>query len=318
MSLSPTNQNLPLYKTVVRPLLFIIGLIFFIFLLIRSWNETKEVFISLNWGLFFLSLFIALLDNILLSVLFQNLLTKYDLHLTYPRVNQMYFYGQVAKYIPGRFWSILYQTTFVNQRGATSAILFANLDLTSAGILRNIAIALALILFFTQPWFAGFIFLGSVAFFWYFCKSCWIASFFKLLTSRIKFFAQHITSCQPNIYHSTILLVGSVSWVTYLLANFLLMEAAFNFPPQEAALYIAYFSLAWVIGVIAIIIPAGIGIRELVFVFLAQQLGQAHMVSTETLISIAIIYRFWHILLEFMGVGIATGLNFWQNKVYVN
>lgn len=299
----------PFYKTILRPTLFIIGLFFFIALIVRSWPEIQDILQTLNWSLFLFSAIIALLDNVLFSFLFQNLLTKYNFNIDYPRIGQMYFYGQMAKYIPGQLWAVLYHATFLQRRGATSAMLFANLDLMAAVILRNIAIALAIILFYRQAWFAVIIFIMGSFSFWYLSKSCWIARIFQFATGYFKAFAGYISPCETCSKNRNIWLVAISTWVTYLTANFLVMKAAFNFPIEQSALYIAYLSLAWVVGVIAIAIPAGIGIREIVFIFLAQSMGQGQALSVEMLAAIAIVFRFWHILLEFGGLGFSCVLN---------
>ncbi|MBK7918591.1 MAG: flippase-like domain-containing protein [Chloroflexi bacterium] len=303
MSNDPAINKPPFYKTILRPTLFVVGLLFFIALIARSWTEIKDILQTLNWSLFLFSAFIALLDNVLFSFLFQNLLTKYNFDIDYPRIGKMYFYGQMTKYIPGQLWAILYHATFLQRRGATSAMLFANLDLMAVIILRSIAIALAIILFYQQAWFAVIIFIIGSFGFWYLSKSCWIARIFQFVAGYFKAFTHHISLCETCSKNRNIWLVAVSTWVTYLTANFLVMKATFNFPMEQSALYIAYLSLAWVVGVIAIAIPAGIGIREIVFIFLAQSMGQGQAPSVEMLAAIAIVYRFWHILLEFGGLG---------------
>ena len=309
----PTQSSV--YQTVIRPALFLLGLTFFAILFVNSWNEIKQILQTLNWYLFFLSALFALLDNVLFSFLFQSLLTKYGFHIDYPRIGKMYFYGQMAKYIPGRFWSILYHATFLKQRGATSAVLFANLDLTAVVILRNLAIAMALVLFYYQIWLAGIMFiLGSFAF-WHLSKSCWLANILRFVAGQFKTFSQNISSCVTCPNNKNVLLISTSSWVTYLVANFLVMKAAFNLPTEQAALYVAYFSIAWVIGVISFVVPAGIGVREITFIFLAQYMNQGQAVGVEFLAAIAIVYRFWHIILELGGLYIGFVLGYFKQRV---
>ena len=294
----------PIYKAIIRPALFFIGLVFFAFLIIRSWQETQNILRTLNWPLFLLSALIAVADNALFSFLFQTLLTKYNFYIDYPRIGQMYFYGQIAKYIPGRFWSVFYHATFLQRPGVTKIMLFANLDLTAVGMLRNVVIAIALILFYRQAWLAGIVFvLGSLAF-WYFSKSCWIARIFQFVTRHLKSSSDNISRCTTSNNNKNILLINVGTWTTYLTANFLLMKAAFNLPVEEAAPYIAYFALAWVVGAISFIVPAGIGIREITFVYLVRYMGQGQVTGIETITAIAIVYRFWLILMELGGLGI--------------
>lgn len=312
MPVPPTRASV--YKRIIRPILFITGLIFFIFLVVRSWHEIQALWQTINWLLFFLSVSVAILDNILLSILFRNLLTKYAFHLKYSHVGRMFFYGQIAKYIPGRLWNVLYHATFSQQPNATSAMLFTNLDLMNLGILRTFTIALALILFPRQPLVAGSLFIvGAIAFI-YFSNSCWIAHIFQFIAYRIEKLRHNLAQCHIEIYWATLLLIYSGLWITFLTANFLLM-AAMGFSLQESALYIAYFGIAWILGVISFVMPAGIGIREVAFVFLAGYLGQGQIADAAMLAAIAIIFRFWQICLDIGGLGVGFVLSLYE-RIY--
>jgi len=291
-----------------------IGLIFFILLISHSWQETKLIFRTLNWPLFLLSIIIATLDNVLFSVLFQQLLTKYGFYIDYLRTGQMFFFGQIAKYIPGRFWGVFYHATFFQRPGATKDLLFANLDLTSISMLRNTFIAVFLVLFQWNSVLAFFVAFLGTGLFWFFTRSYWITYFFYLLFGKAssKF---DKTQCHSKLNNPLVILIGSLSWITFLLANFLIMRSAFNFTTAEAMPYIAYFEIAWVVGVLSFIVPAGIGVREITFIFLAQTFNQNQAVSVEVLSAIAIVYRFWQILLEFGSLGIGLILKKIEKKL---
>ena len=233
MSNDPAINKPPFYKTILRPTLFVVGLLFFIALIARSWTEIQEILHTLNWPLFLLSASIALVDNVLFSFLFQNLLTKYNFIIDYPRIGQMYFYGQMAKYIPGQLWAVLYHATFLQRPGAASATLFANLDLMGVAILRSIAIAFAIILFYRQMWLAGIVFVLGVFGFWYMSKSCWIARVFQFAASYFKSVSRNISPCESCADNRSIWVIAVCTWVTYLAAYFMVMKAAFNFPRSE-------------------------------------------------------------------------------------
>jgi glycosyltransferase 2 family protein len=298
------------YKSLARSALFVIGLLFFLALLVRSWHEIGGLLQTLNAKIFLLSLLVALVDNVLFSVLFQSLLGKYGFHVDYPRIAQMYFYGQIAKYIPGRFWGVLYHAAFLQQRGATSGVLFANLDLMVVVILRNITLAAAIILFYRQAWLISMVLIIGSLGFWYLSRSCWIASTARFASSRAGYFAVSFSSCAPCSDHRKILTINVATSITYITANLLLLKAVFDLPVQESAIYVAYFSLAWIAGVLSIIVPAGIGIREITFIMLAHYMGQGQSATVEFLAAIAVVYRFWHTLLELSGVGLGFVLRY--------
>ncbi|MBT3422846.1 hypothetical protein HN680_02650 [Candidatus Peregrinibacteria bacterium] len=307
-------KNNIFYKNILRTILFIVGAVFFVTLIIRSWNEIQTILQTLNWSLFILSIFVAMLDMILFSFLFQQLLKKYDFDIDYPRIGQMFFYGQIAKYIPGRLWSVFYHATFLKRPGATKAMLFANLDLTAVGMLRSLVIAVTLILYQRNILIALIIAILGIIIFWLLTRSCWIARIFK------NFFRRNQTNktvpCQSKIDDPVVHLIGILNWVTFLIANFLVMQSAFGFSVTESTPYIAYFGIAWVVGVLSFIVPAGIGIREITFIFLAQVFNQNQIVTLELLTAIAIVYRFWQIFIEFGSIGIGFILSkFHHNRI---
>ncbi len=59
--------------------------------------------------------------------------------------HRLFFYGQIAKYVPGKIWGILYQATSVNQKGASSSIAAANLDLMVISILSYLFLGMSLL-----------------------------------------------------------------------------------------------------------------------------------------------------------------------------
>jgi len=302
------------FKTTLRPLLFIVGVGFFILLIIQSRKETSAILSSINWPFFLISALIAVGDNIIISFLFRSLLQKYGFALDYPRIGEMYFFGQMAKYIPGRFWSILYHATFLDRPGATKATLFANLDLTAVMLWRNIAIAGALIAFYQNFWLAGIVFAAGTAVFWQLSRSCWLTTITQFVMRWLKRDGNG-RLCTPNQNATPIWVISLLTWIAFLGANFLLMQAALGYEARQAAFYIAYFGLAWVVGVISFIIPAGVGVREVTFIFLAQTFGQGNDTTIATLAAIAVVYRFWQVLHEVGGLAVGFILNRYRRRL---
>ena len=311
-STQKASRNNIFYKNILRPILFVVGLVFFIILIFRSWDEMQTVLQTLNWPLFILSIWVAMLDTILFSLLFQQILKKYDFNVDYPKIGQMFFYGQIAKYIPGRLWSVFYHATFLQRAGATKVILFANLDLIAISILRSFVIAVTLILLQWNSLVALIIAILGTIIFWLLTRSCWIAHIFQAFFRRNQ--ANKAALCQTKINDRIVYLISILNWVTFLVANFLVVQSAFGFSLTESAPYIAYFGIAWIVGVLSFVVPAGIGIREIVFIFLAQIFNQDQTVTLELLTAIAIVYRFWQILLELGSMGIGFTLSKFNRK----
>jgi uncharacterized membrane protein YbhN (UPF0104 family) len=69
-------------------------------------------------------------------------------------------------------------------------------------------------------------------------------------------------------------------WGTYGAAFWLTARALFGAPVSELPLYIGAFAAAWVVGLVVVFAPGGIGVREAVIVaLLSSRLGEAHAIA---------------------------------------
>ncbi len=284
----------------IRSILFLLGIIFFSILTVNSWQETKEFLSGVKWFLFLVAILLGIADHIVVSLVFQSFLKKYGMVVTYSSVGKMYFYGQMSKYIPGRFWNVLYQRSFVQIPGATGSLLFTNIELLAGFIIRNTAIAITLILAGLQVVLAVGVYLSGAVGFWLIGRSTFIVYSIRWIANKIKrpLGEKYQIAHKPESLYMFFLYL--LATMTFLSSNFLMMYATFNFSVKESFPYIAFLSLAWVVGVITLVVPAGMGVRELVFVTLASMSGANH--SLEALAAIAVVYRFWHILQEIGGM----------------
>ena len=126
MKILTSNQNFAYYKNLLRPLLFIIGLLFLAVLVIHSWDKLLQLLPTIHWPFFILSVLIGFLGNLFTSFFFKELLHKYGIEVTNQLAHKIFFYAQIAKYIPGKVWVLFYQAMLVNKIGATRMMLFAN------------------------------------------------------------------------------------------------------------------------------------------------------------------------------------------------
>jgi len=291
-------------KNKIRSSLFVIGCLFLTVFACSSQQEIQGIIGNVYWPLIFLSAFIAVVDNLFVCLLFQDILAKYNIEVKFAIVGQMYFWGQMAKYIPGRFWSILYHASYIGKPGSTIAMTFANIDITLLMIWRNIAIALVLLTFFSHLAISILFFIVCSFIFLFFSQSYWLSYLATRLPKRFSTIAKDASYVKKTQKPVKTISIFIGSCVAFLAANFTVLNATLDLSILESTYYISYFGLAWVVGVVAFIVPAGMGIRETVFIFLAQLTSQGQAFDTDTLIAIAVIYRFWQILHEIIGIGI--------------
>ena len=291
------------FLKIIRTLLLTAGIFFIAVLISQGWQEIRHILKETKPGLFLLSILFAVTGNLILSILFRNSLRKYGHEITIRMTNKLFFYGQIAKYVPGKIWSIVLQKSFLEKAGSTSAILFSNIDLMAISIIINATIALCLILFNISLVFPLLIYVtGGIA--------CLIVSRSRLIYTLarailIKFKqlggipSLHKDGASSSMF---IALYYSTIWFCYLIAWFLVISASFGLSIRESSVYIAFLGLSWIVGTLAFFVPAGMGVREGVFIVLARYAGID--ASIETLTSIAVITRIWLMLQELGGAGI--------------
>jgi uncharacterized membrane protein YbhN (UPF0104 family) len=97
--------------------------------------------------------------------------------------------------------------------------------------------------------------------------------------------------------------------VVYVVSYSLMLHSVFGFDYTTSLTFTAYLGLAWVVGVLSIVSPGGLGVREAVFIMMAHASGVA--VTLELLSVIAVVSRLWLVAQEIVGVLIVLP---WKTK----
>jgi hypothetical protein len=284
----------------IRSLLFLIGFLFLFWLLARSWDKLQLILQNIHILTFIISIFISILGNFIVSALFQQLLVKYGVMTTYATVCQLFFFAQITKYIPGKIWVVWYQATLLKTVGSTSALIFTNLDLMGVLMLHTVVLTISLLILDDNSLLSILFFSIGWTFCWVVARYCALFQILQILLSKFKPIRSKLCECHANMRLSNLLLFYILFSITYLSSQLIMFSAVFNFSLDESIHYIAYLGLAWIAGVLSIIVPGGMGVKEFFFIFFAQL--SDHSVSLDTLAAIAIISRFWLILQEILGV----------------
>lgn len=94
------------------------------------------------------------------------------------------------------------------------------------------------------------------------------------------------------------------SWFVGGIATWLLVEPL-GIGPGDAPFVVGASALAWVVGLVVVVVPAGAGVRELVLVL---TLGQ--LVGTTEALTVAVVSRFLQIIVD-LGLAVALGLPYY-------
>ena len=129
MGILQSVQNKKMFATVFRYLLLALGLGFIIYFLVDYQAEARIQLATTNWSWFAAAFFMVLLHTWLAAVYLWRQLARSGVEISLARTCVIFFSSQIAKYIPGRVWGIVFQVQMANLAGAAHAIVIGNLKL---------------------------------------------------------------------------------------------------------------------------------------------------------------------------------------------
>jgi len=290
-------------RQLISLILLLSGIGFIVVLAGRSWGQISTFLISANWTLLALSGVVGIASMVVTSLFFYYLLGKHALHLPMRDVHRLFFYGQIAKYVPGKIWGIIYQAASVNRKGASSSIAAANLDLMVISILSYLALGMSLLASSASMVLAAIVFLLGLCIVVLVSRSVLSGKLVGWALSKLgsNYAAESSATNPPANKVAPVIIYYCMLWITGVLAYYLMLHAVFSFSFGDVVAYIGYLVLAWVAGVFFFLAPAGMGVRELVFIAFGSVMDTG--VSVDTLVAIAVISRFWQVSQE---LGIAA------------
>jgi len=234
------------------------------------------------------SVLLALLANYLTGLPFNSFLHQYGMGLPTEKACYLQLVVQVTKYIPGNIWGAVLQAQLIGSQ-RVGVIFLAGIDTTIFLMLSVSATGLALLVYEHHPVAGVLIAVSGWALVAVVASSDWLLR----LVGRVAWlFGKDLPI---NSGHPQKREIGLFSaWaalhaVVYVGSLVALMMATTRFALNDILIGAASISLAWVIGTVAIVVPSGLGIRELAFISLATALGAS--ASPQSLAALAIVAR---------------------------
>lgn len=284
----------------------VIGLSFLGYLVYRSQDAFLEAITTTSVPAFAGSIFLLVLANVFVSVLFAAMLGGGGGGVSHLRqVAGVFLLTQLGKYLPGRVWGVLAQVSTLRAAGSPGQVVAVNIELAVVVLLTTCCIGAALLLAHGYGVAIGlavlvvaFAMIASVV------QRAWV---FKLLGGGLvqmpflkKLAVVQDVRCPAarSGWAPVIALVGF--WAMYLMGWWVLAGALPGVAKVGTGLVVACLSLSYVAG-LASMLPAGLGAREATLVLLAPVSG----VPFELMALLAITSRIALILVD--GVGALVG-----------
>jgi len=237
--------------------------------LAKEWPTISSSLETANRGLLALAFLFSILGMMGLAVLWRQCLSVFGAPFPLPRVTAWYFAGELGKYLPGGIWPVVGRGELATRGGVTRTVAYASTLVSlgvmcigaalTLGLLSPIVVIQAgkpgpeLLLVLLAP-------LGIIA-----VHPAVFGRFLKLINRTTK--GRFTLQAAPWRKMLGLILVSVPGWVAVGVASVLVAQAL-GFDHQSARVAFAAIA-AWIIGFLAVPVPAGAGIRELVFVWLS-------------------------------------------------
>jgi hypothetical protein len=255
---------------------------------------------------FVAALVVGIAANAVVGALFATLIEKLAPEIPARRRFGSYYWSQLAKYVPGRIAAILVQSATLDVPGAVAISVITNVELIA--VTTGLCALAAFSCLAAQSSYALAVAIavaGVVAGAWA-IRLDWMPLMRKAARMfRFTVPARTREETRPPFARAMALAAGSL--VLPASSMYVLLAAGFGFDANHALSLTAALLLSWVGGMLAVVFPAGIGIRELLFMGAVATLTQA--ATAEQLAAIALMSRLIQVLTDLSGTGLFAVLD---------
>jgi len=265
---SPKRKTLALVMRVVGIGLALAAVTLCVIALVDAWPTVSEAISHADPSWLVVAMVASALSMTGLAVLWHQVLLAFDRRRPLGKVTAWYFAGELGKYLPGGIWPVVGRGELARRGGVARSTAYATTLLSLALMCVGAAIACGLLAPFLAlngggiglAWLLLLLIPLGVAF----AHPKVSGPFFRALGRLTK---GKVNLAPPSFGRMLGLLVtGTPTWLLVGAASCAITEAL-GYDQQPARIAFAAI-VAWIVGFLAVPVPAGAGIRELLFVAL--------------------------------------------------
>ena len=238
--------------------------------LVHQWGQVKVSVEHANYTLLLWSFVAAATGMAGLGVLWWRCLNTFGYCVDLDHTMSWYFAGELGKYIPGGIWPVLGRGEIAFRKGgvsratgyATTLISYAAMCVAAGAVCGALALVLALDNR-SPTWAWAVVALAPIG-----VLATHPAVFDRVLRFASRATRKSVSLSAPGWLRMQSLIATAVpTWLLVGLSSVLIAQAL-GYDERPAQIGFAAVA-AWIIGFLAVPVPAGAGLRELVFVGLA-------------------------------------------------
>ncbi len=237
---------------------------FILHALYSSWNEITDYAWEIRYGVLAVSFMISILSASFSAYLLKLIAARLGANLTFRTTFRLFYLSQLARYIPGMLWGILG---------------WAYLAEREAGV-RKTSSAAALILHLLFQVVSGVVvFVLTIPFWEDVNDTAGLIPVLLLLPLGLLLLQPRLVKRVFNLglrlageqpldiewgYRFLLmqLTLSIVAWVGRGLASYLLINSITYCAPSKFGVIVGTFAIAWVVGLVSVLTPSGLGIME--------------------------------------------------------
>jgi glycosyltransferase 2 family protein len=255
-----------------------VALVWVSWMLVKVWPDLSAHRSEIHFPILLLALMLAVLASHLNFLAFASVLRTFDTATMRLReLAHLYFTAQLLKHLPGRVWGIGYQWAAGGRIHSLGSWVRANIIHTMLATYFALwSAGLALGLAYGVPTGLAVAAAGAVGFalFWYCAAALHSARWVKRLPGRLGRLDGGLLEAlarMPMLVRVRIFVLFALSWMLFYAAWYFNGEAYVPLGGSGGIRMCAYYMLAWFVGYVSLLTPSGLGVRELVFAWLAQE-----------------------------------------------
>lgn len=249
-----------------------IGLIIIVVLAIglhEHYDFLRSQISSVSPVYFSLSLFFLVVDYLVVPSLWCKILATFGITLSYRRAFCIQYISHLGRYIPGKIWSYVMQSSLTAQdKISPTQTLGSSVILT---LLMNVG---GLVVFATSFLLWDIVTVVTrvalvVSFFLLIGILCRLHVLEKTLNLIATKFATHYPPmhCTPLPYLSLTALTLS-SWLAFTVGLHMIVNSFYRVDIRQSVILVGIFAVSWLLGYYALLSPGGLGVQEGIQVYL--------------------------------------------------
>ena len=291
-----------------------VALFFFIVLLMslyQNYDFLQEQHMTFSPVQFCLSLLPLVLSYLFIPSMWCSILGSLGVSLPYRKAFCIQYLSHLGRYIPGKIWTYIAQSYLASQAHVSlaetlysSTILMCLMNLSSLLVFALSFLAWDIFTFFIRLLLVSLSFLLICFLF----RMHWLERGVNTLIARITRLSTKLR-CNSLCY-TPLVIEAFLSWSVFAIGFHIMITSFYTIETNKSLIIVGTFSISWLAGYYAFLVPGGLGIQEGIQVYML-----AFFFPLPISIVIALASRLWMTLGDIIVFLLAAALTIQENRL---